>query len=85
MKTYLCIFDPLKPHFLYSKTGVYRGKHYFFLISAKNIDCGYSLEPPRQKYENFRIFVSENFQFLVVKFSIYLNRDLPGSLTDYFR
>ena len=27
-----------------------------------------------QKYENFRIFLSENFHFLVVKFSVYLNR-----------
>ena len=42
MKTslYIC---PL----LYSKTGVYRGMHYFFLFLLKNIDCGYSLEPPR--------------------------------------
>ena len=27
-----------------------------------------------QKYEKCRIFLSENFLFLVVKFSIYLNR-----------
>ena len=27
-----------------------------------------------QKYENISVFLSENFQFLVVKFSIYLNR-----------
>ena len=27
-----------------------------------------------QKYENIRIFLSENFPFLVVKFSVYLNR-----------
>ena len=27
-----------------------------------------------QKYENIRIFLSENLPFLVVKFSIYLNR-----------
>ena len=27
-----------------------------------------------QKYENYKNFSSENFQFLVVKFSIYLNR-----------
>ena len=58
-----------------------------FLIFAQNIDYGYSLEPPRQggsneypqsmfwaeiwKYQNF---LSENFHFLVVKFSAYLNR-----------
>ena len=59
--------------------------HYFF-ISAQKIDCGYSLEPPRRggsneyhyvlsrSIKNIRIFLSENFHFLVVKFSIYLNR-----------
>ena len=55
----------------------------------KNIGCGYSLELPRrggsdeytiyvfeQKYEKYQsfFFLSENFQFLEVKFSIYLNR-----------
>ena len=30
---------------VYSKTGVYRGI-LFFLFLLKNIDCGYSLEPP---------------------------------------
>ena len=37
-KTRLC-FDPLKTHLLYSKTGVYRGIHYFSYF-AKNIDLG---------------------------------------------
>ena len=27
-----------------------------------------------QKYENYQSFLSENFQFLEVKFSIYLNK-----------
>ena len=27
-----------------------------------------------QQYEKYQSFLSENFQFLVVKFSIYLNR-----------
>ena len=40
----------------------------FFLFLLENIDCGYSLEPPR------RVFLFENFQFLEVKFSIYFNR-----------
>ena len=65
---------------------VYRGIHFFFLFLLKNIDYGYSLEPPRrggsneyhlcfeQKYEKYRTFLSENFQFLQVNFSIYLNR-----------
>ena len=65
---------------------VYRGIFYF-LISAQNIDCGHLLEPPRRggskiptmyilsnSMENIRVFLSENFQFLEVTFSIYLNR-----------
>ena len=54
----------------------------------KNIDNGYSLEPPRrggsksphnlcfeQKYAKHQNFLSENFHFFwVVKISIYLNR-----------
>ena len=86
-KTYLYNFDPNKPNFYIVKLGVYRGIHYFFLFLLKNIDCGYSLEPPRRggsnKYpqsmfwtEIWKLseFLSENFQFLMVKFSIYLNR-----------
>ena len=58
-----------------------------FLILLKNRDCGYSLEPLaevvltstnnlrfEQECEKYQIFLSENFPFLVVKFSIYLNR-----------
>ena len=37
---------------LYGKTGVYIGLHYFFLFLLKNIDCGYSLEPPWQDVSN---------------------------------
>ena len=32
---------------LYSKTGVYRGILFLFLL--QNIDCGYSLEPPHEQ------------------------------------
>ena len=86
-KTCLYNFYPLKPHFYIVKlefTGVY----IIFLILLKNIDCKHSLELPHwgssneypqsmfwagiwKKYQNFS---SENFPFLVVKFSIYLNR-----------
>ena len=65
----------------------FTGVYIIFRISAQNIDCGYSLEPPRrggsneyhnlcfeQTYEKYQRFLSENFQFLEVKFSIYLNR-----------
>ena len=64
-----------------------QGYKLFFLFLLKNIGCGYSLEPPQwgHSYEytqsmfwaeiwKISEFLSENFQFLVVKFSIYLNR-----------
>ena len=96
MKTYLYNFDPLKPHFYIVKLG-FTGVYIIFLISAHNIDCGYSLELPwrgssneypqsmfdeavltsthnlcfEQKYEKYQNFLSENFHFLVVKFSVY--------------
>ena len=86
-KTYLYNYDPLKPHFYIIKLG-FTGVYIIFLISAQNIDCGYSLEPPRQGGSNeypqsmfwaeivkiFRIFHLKTIIFLVVKFSVYLNR-----------
>ena len=47
MKTYLYNFDPIKPHFYIVKLG-FTGVDIIFLMSAQNIDCGYSLEPPRR-------------------------------------
>ena len=40
-KTRIYNFDPLKPHFYIMKLGSI-GVYIIFLISAKNIDCGYS-------------------------------------------
>ena len=62
-KTCLYNIDPLKPHFYIVKLGFTR-VYIIFLTLTQNIDCGYSLEPPRthnlcfeQKYEkNIRIF-----------------------------
>ena len=61
----------------------FTGVYIIFLIFAQNIDCGYSLEPPRrggsneyhnlcfeQEYEKYQRFLSENFHVLVVKFSV---------------
>ena len=45
-KTCLYNFNPLKPHFYVVKLG-FTGVYIIFLISAQNIDCAYSLEPPR--------------------------------------
>ena len=85
-KTCLYKFDPLKHHFYIVKLG-FTGVNIIFLISAQNIHCGYSLEPPRRDGSNeypqsvlsrdmrrFRIFHLKTFIFLVVKFSVYLNR-----------
>ena len=50
-KTRLYNFDPLKPHFYIVKLG-FSGVHIIFLVPAQNIDCGYSLEPPRRGGSN---------------------------------
>ena len=36
-----------------------------------------------QKYEKYKYFLSENFHFLVVKFSVYLNRQVFVMYDDY--
>ena len=87
-KTCLYNIDPLKPNFYIVKLG-FTGVYIIFLISAqKNIDCGYSLEPPHRGGSNeypqsmfwaeirkiSEFFLSEKFQFLEVKFPLYLNR-----------
>ena len=53
-KTCLYNFDPLKPHIYTVKLGFTDLKGYilFFLVLLKNIDCGYSLEPPRRGGSN---------------------------------
>ena len=50
-KTCLCNVDPLKPHFYIVKVGFTR-VNIIFLISAQNIDCGYSLELPQRGGSN---------------------------------
>ena len=70
-KTCLYKFDPLKAHFYIVKLG-FTGIYFIFLILLKNIDCGFSTEPPRrsneyhnlcfeQKYKKCQNFLSENF------------------------
>ena len=50
-KTCLYNFDPLKPHFYIVNLG-FTGVYIIFVNSAQNIDCGYSLEPPRRGGSN---------------------------------
>ena len=50
-KTCLYNFDSLKSHFYIVKLG-FIGVNIIFLFLLKNIDCGYSLEPPRRGGSN---------------------------------
>ena len=86
-KTCLHNFDPFKPHLYIIKlgfTGVYiivlfsDPKHRLWVLVRtasqrrfKRVSTIYILS---RNMKNIRVFLSENFQFLEVKFSIYLNR-----------
>ena len=73
-KTCLYNFDPLKPHFYIVKLG-FTGVYFIFLLLLKNIEAVLTNTHNlyfEQKYEKNQ--KSENFHFLVVKFSVYLNR-----------
>ena len=95
-KTCLYNFDPFKPHFYILKLG-FTGVYIIFLISAQNIDCGYSLEPPRWGGSNEytqSMFCAEiwkisecftwKFSFFGGKISIYLNRRIFVMLKPIF-
>ena len=45
------MYTPLQSHFYIEKLG-YAGVYLFFLFLLQNIDCGYSLEPPRRGGSN---------------------------------
>ena len=68
-------FDTLIPHFYIVKLG-FTGVYIIFLILLKNIDCGYSLEPPcrsvltvptfydlSSNMKNIRVFYLKIFSF----------------------
>ena len=75
-KTRLYNFDPLKPHFYIVKLG-FTGVYIIFLILLKNIDCGYSLEPPRWGGSNeyaqsmFWAGIWKLSEFFIWKFSLF--------------
>ena len=50
-KTCPCNIYPLIPHFYIAKLG-YAGVNLFFLFLLQNIDCVYTLEPPRRGGSN---------------------------------
>ena len=76
--TKTCLYNvyPLKPHFYRVKVG-FTGVYINFLISAQNIDCGYSLEPPRRGGSNEypqSVFLSRNkkkYQIFYLKIFIF--------------
>ena len=86
-KTCLYNFDSRKPHFYIVKLG-FTGVYIIFLISARNIDCEYSLEPPHRGGSNeypqsmFWTEIWKISEFFIWKFSdfggeifyMYLNR-----------
>ena len=90
MKSFLYNFDPPHKPYFYIVKLEFTGVYIIFFISAQNIECGYSLEPPRRgssnKYPQSMFLsrnmkkkkkkknLSENFQLLGVKFSVYLDR-----------
>ena len=76
-KTCLYNFDPLKPHFYIVKLW-FTGVDIIFLISAENIDCGYSLEPPQWGSSNeypqsmFSAEIRKIWEFFFIwKFSVF--------------
>ena len=85
-KTCLYNFDPLKPHFYTVKlgfTGVYiisfisAQKHRFWVLfrtASKGVLTSTHNLYFEQKFENYQNILSEHFPFLVVTFSLCLNR-----------
>ena len=79
-KTCLYNFDPLKLYFYIVKIGVYRSIHYFYFCSKHRLWVLIRTASSQsmfwaeiKKYISGYLFLSENFHFLVVKFSVYLN------------
>ena len=76
MKTYLYNFDSLEPHFYIVKLG-FTGVYIIFVISAQNIDCGYSLEPPHRGGSNeypqsmFWAEIWKNIRNFICKVSVF--------------
>ena len=70
------MLTPLNPIFYIVKLG-FTGVYIIFLISTKNIDYGYALEPPRRGGSNeysqsmFWAEIWNISEFLIWKFSVY--------------
>ena len=91
-KTHLYNSDPLKPYFYIVKLGFTGGYIIFLISAQNRNCRYSLEPPRRggaeavltsthslcfeQKYEKYQYFSSENFHFVVVKFSVYLNRHI---------
>ena len=70
-KTCPCNIYPLKPHFYIVKLG-FAGVYLFFLFFLQNIDCGYSLEPPRRVPTIYVLSKNKkNIKIFLMTFSIF--------------
>ena len=71
-----CNEHPLTPHFYIEKVGFTR-VYIFFLFLLQNIDCGYSLEPPRyvlsKNKKNIKNFHLKIINFTAVKYCCILH------------
>ena len=75
------VLTPLNPTFIQLNWGL-QGYTLIFLFLLKDIDCGYTLEPPRlvriyvlsRNMKNIRVFIWKFSFCFVVKFSIYMYR-----------
>ena len=75
MKTRLYSFDLAKAHFYTVKLGL-QGYTVIFLFLLKNIDCGYSLEPPRRGPQSmFWADIWKLPEFFKIKVFIFFFRD----------
>ena len=72
-KTCLYNIDLLKPHFYIVKLG-FTGVYIIFLISAQKHRLWVLVRTASRNMKNIRMFYLKNCHFLVVKFSVYLNR-----------
>ena len=68
-----------KPHCYIAKLG-YAGVKLFFLLLLQNIDCGYSLEPPRQGGSNMHPQSMFSAKILKISFLAHLSRRLSGEV-----
>ena len=85
-KTHLYNSDPLKPHFYIVKLGLHGCTFFSYFCSKHRLwvfirtaSSRWFLRVPTiyvwsRNMKNIRVFLSEKFQFLEMKFPIYLNR-----------